>query len=283
VEEFGVTTQRHQSELGWMEIVSGTPAPSLRAHVRRYCGYGERASHAVRRRELPSADVTLILSLGPELRLLEPYPARHTSFVAGLDERSTVTEHDGEATGVEVNLSPLGAHLFLRVPMHTLTRRVVELDDVLGREADRLVQRLHDTPTWPERFQIVDDAVRARIADAPEPSPGVGWAWQQLLATAGRVRVEALASELGWSRKRLVAGFREEIGLPPKTLARILRFRRAVRLLERDDGLSLGEIALDCGYFDQAHLNHDFRSFAGSTPSDLLARRFPEPFGIRPE
>jgi AraC-like DNA-binding protein len=266
-----------------MELVSGAPHPSLRRDVRRYCGYRERSPHPVRRRELSGADVTLIVSLGPKLRLLEPRPATHTSFVAGLDDRFAVTEHDGEAAGVEVSLTPLAAHRLFRVPMHTLAHRVVELDDVLGPEADRLAERLHDAPTWPARFRILDDTILGRIGHAPEPSPGVAWAYHQLVATAGCIRIGALASDLGWSRKRLAARFREEVGLPAKSLARIPRFRRAVSLLERDDDRSLGEIALDCGYFDQAHLNHDFRSFAGSTPSDLLARRFPEPFGIRPE
>jgi hypothetical protein len=176
VDEPDVRTRRHESGLGWMKHVSGTPHPILRPHVRRNCGYDERTSHPVRRRELPSVDVTVILSLGPELRLVEPRPARHTSFVAGLDERSAVTEHDGEAAGVEVDLTPLGAHRFFREPMHTLARRVVELDDVLGREADLLVERLHDTPSWPTRFRILDDAIRAHLADAPEPSPDVAWA-----------------------------------------------------------------------------------------------------------
>jgi AraC-like DNA-binding protein len=256
-----------------MELVSGVPHPTLRRHVRRYCGYFERTLHPVRRRELPGADVTLIVSLGPELRLLEPRPATHTSFVAGLDERSAVTEHDGEAAGVEVSLTPLAAHQVFRVPMHTLAHRVVELDDVLGPEADRLAERLHDAPTWPARFRILDDTILGRVSDAPEPSPGVAWAYHQLLATAGCIRIGALASELGWSRKRLAARFREEVGLPAKSLARILRFRRALRLLEHDDDRSLGEIALDCGYFDQAHLNRDFRSFSGCTPTELLARR----------
>jgi AraC-like DNA-binding protein len=255
-----------------MELISGAPHPTLRRHVRRYCGYRERMPHPVRRRELPGADVTLIVSLGPELRLLEPRPATHTSFVAGLDEHSAVTEHDGEAVGVEVSLTPLAAHQLFRVPMHTLARRVVELDGVLGPEADRLAERLHDAPTWPACFRILDDTILGRIGDAPEPSPGVAWAYRELLATAGCVRIGALASELGWSRKRLATRFREEVGLPAKSLARILRFRRAVRLLESDDR-SLGEIALDCGYFDQAHLNRDFRSLAGSTPTELLARR----------
>src|ERR687888_1838978 len=106
-----------------MELGSGAPHPTLRRHVRRYCGYRERTIHPVRRRELPGADVTLIVSLGPELRLLEPCPATHTSFVAGLDERSAVTEHDGEAAGVEVTLTPLAAHQLFRVPMDTLARQ----------------------------------------------------------------------------------------------------------------------------------------------------------------
>ena len=256
-----------------MELVSAAPHPVLRRHVRRYCGYRERTTHPVRRRELPGADVTLIVSLGPQLRLLEPRPATHRSFVAGLDERVAVTEHDGAAAGVEVTLTPLAAHQLFRVPMHMLARSVVELDDVLGRDADRLAERLHDAPRWSKRFQVLDDTVQRQIAEAPEPSPGIAWAYQRLLATAGRVRVGALASELGWSRKRLAAGFREEVGLPAKSLARVLRFRQAVRLLEGDDERSLGEIALDCGYFDQAHLNRDFRSFAGCTPTELLARR----------
>ena len=149
--------------------------------------------------------------------------------------------------------------------MHTLAHRVMGLDGVLGPEADRLAERLYDAPTWPARFRILDDTILARIDDAPEPSPGVAWAYHQLLATAGCIRIAALASELGWSRKRLAARFREEVGLPAKSLARILRFRRALGLLERDDDRSVGEIALDCGYFDQAHLNRDFRSFAGCT------------------
>src|SRR5919197_6660125 len=149
-----------------MELVSAAPHPVLRRHVRRYCGYRERTTHPVRRRELPGADVTLIVSLGPQLRLLEPRPATHRSFVAGLDERVAVTEHDGEAAGVEVTLTPLAAHRLFRVPMHTLSDRVVELDNVLGPEADRLAERLHDAPTWSKRFQILEDTVQRRIAEA---------------------------------------------------------------------------------------------------------------------
>ena len=81
------------------------------------------------------------------------------------------------------------------------------------------------------------------------------------------------ATSSGWSRRHFGERFREHVGLAPKPAARVLRFRRALALLERDDGARLGEIALDCGYYDQAHLNRDFRAFAGSAPGDHLSRR----------
>ena len=265
-----------------LELVSSAPDPALRPYVRGYYAYRERTTGPMRRRELPSSDVILVLNLGAELRLVEPREARHTSFVAGLDEQSAVTEHDGEAQGIQVNFTPFGAHRFLGVPMHALAHRVVELDDLLGPDANHLTERLHDTADWKPRCDVLDSVVRARLATATTATPEVVWAWRRLVATAGRVRIGGLAQELGWSRKRLAARFREEIGLPAKACARILRFRRALRLLERDDGTPWAEIALACGYFDQAHLNRDFRRLAGSTPSEFLARRIGDGLGVRP-
>ena len=103
------------------------PAPrALRGYVRDYTGYEEWSAEPLCRREVPSADVTLILSPDSELRL----PERHTSFVAALHDRCALVEHPGEQRGVEVRLTPLGAHALFGVPMHELTNRVVELDEL---------------------------------------------------------------------------------------------------------------------------------------------------------
>jgi transcriptional regulator GlxA family with amidase domain len=93
------------------------------------------------------------------------------------------------------------------------------------------------------------------------------------------VPVGALAQELGCSRRHLVAGFRQHVGLPPKRLARVLRFQRVVSLLDRSGGDGLGDIAAACGYYDQPHLNRDFRQFAGASPGEWLARRLPDGAG----
>jgi AraC-like DNA-binding protein len=278
------TVVRHESAFGSLELVAREPAAALRPHVAGYWGYDERTPGPLRRREAPHGNVVVILSLGPDLLQLEPdEPEAHGSFVAGLYDESVVIEHAGVSRGVQVNVTPLAAHMLLGVAMHTVAHRIVAVEDLLGRPGSELVERLHDAPTWEARFRILDDVLASRLAGARPSSSEVAWAWRRLVETDGRVAVGALADELGWSRKRLVARFREQVGLPPKALARILRFQHALRLLDDGRHRSWAEIAFACGYYDQAHLIRDFRGLAGSTPTEYVARRYPDGLGLAPE
>lgn len=268
---------RHESpELSW-EMVTRDAAPALRGLVRNYTDYVERSAEPLCRREVPGGDVTLILSPQTRLRVGD---ARHTSFVAALHDSQALVEHGGAQEGVQVRLTPLGARVLFGVPMHELTNRVVELDALLGRYGDELVERLWDVAGYERRLALLDSALAARLADAPWPASELSWAWGRMRASAGRTSVSWLAAELGWSHRRLIARFRDHIGLPPKTLGRVLRFERVARLLRESAEPRLAEVAFECGYYDQAHLNRDFRQFAGTTPGEYLARRLPEDGGV---
>jgi AraC-like DNA-binding protein len=258
------------------QLVVRSADRSLRPYVSRYWGYAHTAPAPGRQREPLSTGVVLTIGMGVPLGIADPRePERKASwfgsFVGGLDDRCAVIEQGGEMRGVQVDLSPLAARMVLRASMGALAREVVALDDLLGPDAHVLEERLVDARGWGERFDVVEAMLRRKLAAAEPPPPDVEWAWWRLLASHGRLRVSDLTSELGCSRKHLAARFREHVGLPAKVYARMLRFRRATDLLSA--GQSIAETAAECGYYDQPHLDRDFREFAGTTPSAYLAER----------
>jgi AraC-like DNA-binding protein len=273
---------RHDSALGRWEMVRTAPHAALRGHVHGYCGYREETPEPLRRTEAPSAAVALILSFGEDIAVsVDGGPARrHGSFLARLHDRPATTEHAGRQHGVQVTLSPLATRRLAGVPLHELPGGVVDLELLLGRRADELIEALATAPSWDARFSLLDRVLARRLAEAPPLHPGVQQAWSRLIESHGTVPVAALAAELGWSRRHLGERVRADLGLPPKVIARILRFNRARRMLSRHDAGRLAEIALACGYYDQAHLNRDFRTFAGAAPVEFLARRLPDGGGV---
>jgi AraC-like DNA-binding protein len=286
-------TIRHASALGRWEMVLARPEPGLRAYVRSYCDYDEETVAFSRRRELATVQPVLIIGFGAPIEVSFPDLGERTraaAFVAGVSDRYAVVDSFGSQRGVQIDLTPLGAFALLGVPMHELANRVVKLEDVLGTGGALLPERLSEVGSS-ARFSALDEFFAARLAEAPRVRPDIALAWRRLCETEGRLLVAELAQELRCSRRHLSARFAEQLGLPPKTLARLLRFGRAARLLgvgfpgqpPRDGasrGLGLAAIAADCGYHDQAHLNRDFREFAGVSPTQLEAMLLPDAGGL---
>ncbi len=145
---------------------------------------------------------------------------------------------------------------------------------MFGADGRRLEHRLHETDDWDERFDVVDRFLVHRASLGIRPHALVVAAWSRLHETAGGVRIGTLADELGFSRRHLTTVFHEQVGLAPKMVARQLRFQSVCRRLERNPA-RWADIAFDCGYCDQAHLNREFRDLVGITPTAFLARLIP--------
>jgi AraC-like DNA-binding protein len=271
-------TLRHESELGTWELVLRAPDARLRAYVGDYQGYEETGSPPLLRQQAPTTRLPLIVNFASPWQLAssaEGAREEHGSFVAGLGDRSTYVAAGGPAACLQVNLTPLGAYALLGVPMRELTNRVFALDEVVPRALRGLDERLADRDTWEARFELVDSILLTRMAEARTPSRDIAWAWAILERTDGQAPIGWICDRLGRSRRHLATSFREQVGLPPKTVARIFRFERAVALLGRGDS-TLGEIAVECGYFDQAHLNRDFREFVDAPPGAFARRIVPD-------
>jgi AraC-like DNA-binding protein len=261
-----------------LELVRGAPHARLRGFVHGYDGYVETAAN-ISRRETPATFVPMIISWGEPLEIV--YPSRsgdretRHDFISGLIDTYVVTE-SAPSTGFQVNFTPIGARMFLGLPLNEIANRTVTLEDVFGAEGPRLVERLQNTPDWAQRFAVLDAAILRRVDAAPAPSEEIVLAWHRLSRSGGNVSIGALAEEAGWSRKHLIARFRDQIGLPPKTMARVIRFNAAVRRLRAQGNADWTGIVADCGYYDQAHLLREFREFAGMTPREFLRTQLPQ-------
>ncbi|MET8044611.1 helix-turn-helix domain-containing protein [Micromonospora sp. NPDC005215] len=299
------------------EMVVGLPEVSLRPFVDRYVGYREQADLPLVRRESAGVFVVLILGWGAPLDVTDPRSAERgasgvDSFVAGTFDGWCATRTMGVGEGVELLLAPLTARRLLGLPLGELTNRAVGVGQLPGRWLDRLRGQLAEAAAWPERFALLDRVLAGRLAASPPVDARLDWAWRWLVASGGQEGVGVLADELGWSRRHLASRFRQEIGLPPKMVARLLRFQHACTALSdvgpnavigpgarppsgagqsaagadpsgpgpsgaaassRGQAVDWAAVAARCGYYDQSHLIRDFHQFAGATPAALLAAR----------
>ena len=277
------------------EAVRVRPAVPLRPYIAWYSGYRQAGVGPAVHRGMPSPYLTLIFTLDEPLTVAaHPDPAQRPgafdTLAGGLHTSPAVITHDGWQSGIQVALSPLGSRPLLGLPAGELAGIDVPAAAVLGVLAAEIRERLRAARTWPDRFAVVDSVLTAQLlrhrdgggAVAPDVSPEVGMAWRALLGTGGQARIAGLAGETGWSARHLQGRLRTETGLTPKAAARVIRFDRARRLMLRrgnsgaggPGGLVLADLAAECGYYDQAHLDREFRALAGCSPSRWLAEEF---------
>lgn len=276
------------------ESARGVPGPALRPFVAWYSGYRQAGVPPATHRGLPSPYLTLIITLDDPLDLAVPTdpgcpPARYRTLLGGLHTRPAIIRHDGSQSGIQLGVRPLGARVLLGLPAGELHGVDIDAADVLGPVAVELHERVRATPTWPGRFAVVDEVLLRQLRDSRPASHEVRQAWQALLASGGTAAVPELAGEAGWSSRRLSTMFRSELGLGVKEAARVVRFDRARRLLQRrvsaGGPAELAALAAVCGYYDQAHLAREFRMLAGVPPSRWVAEEFrnvqvPQPPGL---
>lgn len=270
-----VRCSSHQHELGdWMRA-RRAPDERLSGLLldRELLGYQHSRAQFASWLEPPRPQLTLMIDLDGGLTANgERLP---DAWIGGLDDRPTIVGFGDAYGSIDLKLTPLGAYTLTGLPLTELTGACVSLEDVFGRDGSELAARVRELEDWDARFDLVEAFLLGRVAGGPRPDPAVEWAWQRLCASRGAVRVEALARELGCSRRYLSDGFRRQVGLPPKTVARLLRFQAVRDRIEHAPG-RWSEVAHAAGYADQSHLNREFRELAGTTPTDFVRRLIPE-------
>jgi AraC-like DNA-binding protein len=190
-------------------------------------------------------------------------------LLAGPYSRSFHFDPSQSTAVLGIVFRPGAARMFFPVAAHELHNADISLSELYPGEADRLLNEACSAKGDQAQILAVERYLAEKLPGAAPIHPAVRYAVEQL-SRQGAVRaVRDIQLDTGLSHTRFIQLFREHVGLTPKLFCRVRRFRASVCRIEKGMPVNWADLAADCGYFDQAHLIHDFRAFAGVTPLEL--------------
>jgi AraC-like DNA-binding protein len=216
-------------------------------------------------RILPAANMGLVLSLDER--------GETADVLTGARTRSFILDTSKPLSLMGVSFKPGGGFPFFDGPAAELQDLSVGLDTLWGRKARTLREQLLEARTALARFHILESFLLQQVRRGPGRDPAVRYALNAFQKSAHVLSVGAVTERTGFSARRFIEMFRNEVGLTPKVYCRISRFRAAVNAAASVPTVDWSATASACGYFDQSHFIHEFREFAGMSPSTYLRHR----------
>ncbi len=230
-------------------------------------------------RLLPDGSMELVVNLKEDCTRVydtdgsDRFETLRGAAVMGAHSQFFVIDTAGQHTVAGVHFKPGGAFPFLGLPAGELHNRLVSLEDVWGRLAGELRERLLESPTPGAKFRVMEEILLARAGRRLVRHPAVVFALSQFRGAPHARTVAEVTERTGLSARRFIEVFGGEVGLTPKVFCRVRRFQRALRMAGAGRPVEWAALAADCGYFDQAHFIHDFRAFSGINPTTYARQR----------
>jgi methylphosphotriester-DNA--protein-cysteine methyltransferase len=194
-------------------------------------------------------------------------------ILAGASSRPRVLNTARSISMLGVSFAPGGASSLFRTPVSEIANLTVPLDEFCGRSALALRAEILEAATNSVRFRVLERYLEALLAATDASGhPAVRYALGELRSVR-EVRIADLIGCTGIGQKRFIELFRREVGLTPKLYQRLARFQQVLASIENHRDIVWSDVAPLHGYFDQAHLIHDFNTFAGVSPTAYLRHR----------
>lgn len=272
-----------------MIYLTRAPAAPLSDLVEFFWFYENLETDHAKEKLLPDASMELIIDLreGPKKLYdncdLERYCTYNRCWVSGMQRQFIVMGVESGSSMMGVHFRTGGAAPFFGFPLSELSGNVVELDLIWKREILALREQLLETPTAGGKFDLLESYLLTKAQARFEPDSAVSAALRTLRSWP-MLSSRELAAQLGLSHKQMLGRFDCRVGLTPKLTSRIFRFQR---VLSKTNGAKTTpdwpDLAVECGFYDQAHLIHEFQQLAGLTPSEYLRSRTDFPLYVAVE
>jgi AraC-like DNA-binding protein len=267
----------HTTELGAWSLTRAEPERTEAAIVHEYWEVKGRLS-PFREALLPNGYVEVMFNLGPVHRVFAGSSTGvwERSWFSGLHERSIFIESLDGTHLVSIRLHPVGAAQILGFAAPAAANSIIDLETLIGPDAQVLRSRLLGGESHAARFAILEDFVRNRLTSAVQIPAFVRDAATRIENAHGCLRVADLHWELDISRKHLAVSFTRYVGISAKAYASIQRFVWTLERLRNSTVVEWSRLAIEAGYSDQSHLVRDFRRIGAASPTEYLRRFAPD-------
>lgn len=261
-----------------MSMLTYVPRPPLSDFVQLFWLWeGDSPPHA-REHVLPTGTMEIIINLRDEplrvcdKRKTDEYENVGRSVVCGMHRDYFVIDTTQMDLLVGVHFHPGGAFPFLNPPAGDLRNLHVSLETLWGRADSLMRERLLEAPSHAARFRILERILWEQAALPLRMHPAVSAALDEFALSPGR-KIAEVTQQLGLSQRHFIQLFHTQVGLSPKLFCRVQRFQSVLEIVETQRQPVWSEVALACGYFDQAHFIQEFREFTGFSPTGYLECR----------
>jgi AraC-like DNA-binding protein len=255
-----------------------TPGAPLSSFVKCFWYWTGEAQQHTLERLMPNGEPCIIFNLRDDpIRIYDAEnTARHSSYrdsvLSGARTEGFVIDANAYDRTFGIAFQPGGAFPFFREPASQMQNASVTLDSLWGLAAGEIRERLLSARSLQEMFAAAERELLSRLTRPLALHPVVAYARREFCSAPHVAAIARVVEKSGFSQRRFIELFHQQIGLTPKSFCRVRRFQRVLQSVHGSREAEWTQVALDCGYYDQAHLNHDFRAFSGVTPGEYLKR-----------
>jgi AraC-like DNA-binding protein len=257
-----------------VSITVHLPSPPLSSFV-NYFWYCDGPAPYPRLRILPMPSLHMMFNFSDAYHVYgmdhaRPLVTCDESWLVGLWSTYHVMDRPPNMQLINVSFKLGEVYPFLHLPLSELHNQIVPLNEIWGQLASELRERLYAAPTWQARFALLERLLLARLREAPNGLDMIRHTVAKLAQYNGMLQIQALSEEMGVSQKHLITQFKLLVGGAPKEVARVFRLKRVMYSMHTVQPISLAQIAMQSGYYDQTHFDKDFYTFTGHTPTNYL-------------
>ncbi len=267
-----------------MEYSEVAPTPHLAEFVKCFWSIEDSAgSGGAAEPVVPDGCLEIVFNLADRFQRIhsaDDIETQPVTIVAGQMRQSVLIKPTGRISLFGIRFQPAGAFPFFQFSLSELTDRIEDIDSIWGNEGREIEERICQAGTFAERVAIIEAIFTARLISNKKFDSSIIEAARLIVGRDGVLPIRHVAELIGISERRLEREFKQKIGISPKLFSRIIRFQKLLKSLEGEGAAGLLDKALEFGYYDQAHMVHEFREFAGKSPTTFIddAHRISEAF-----